>query len=123
MQNNQKQIWFPAKKYGWGWGPPCTWQGWIVFAVWLVLLVLGGVLLMPTKHISLFITYAVLLGIALFVVCLIKGETPRWRWGESKSEPTQSTAARLADLDDLRRRKLISETEYTAKREEILKKL
>ena len=123
MQNNQKQIWFPAKKYGWGWGPPSTWQGWVVFAVWLALLVTGCVLLAPTRNVALFIGYAVLLGIALIVVCLIKGETPRWRWGDSKPEPTSSTAERLAELDDLRRRHLISETEYATKRAEILKRL
>ena len=21
------RYWFPAKRYGWGWGPPSTWQG------------------------------------------------------------------------------------------------
>jgi hypothetical protein len=23
-----KKFWFPAKGYGWDWGPPKTWQGW-----------------------------------------------------------------------------------------------
>jgi hypothetical protein len=123
MQNNQKQIWFPAKKYGWGWGLPCTWQGWVVFLVWIALLVTGGVFLTRTNNIALFIAYAVTLAIALFVICLIKGETPRWRWGNSTDKPTQSSADRLAELDDLRRRQLISDTEYTTKRAEILKGL
>jgi hypothetical protein len=26
------EYWFPAKRYGWGWGIPVTWQGWVVFA-------------------------------------------------------------------------------------------
>jgi len=78
---NEKQVWFPAKKYGWGWGPPCAWQGWVVFAVWLALLGGGGIFLAPIS-ISLFVAYAIFLGVALFIVALIKGEKPRWRWGK-----------------------------------------
>jgi hypothetical protein len=80
-RTNEKHIWFPAKKYGWGWGPPCAWQGWVVLAVWLALLCGGGIFLAP-RSISLFVVYAILLGIALFVVALIKGERPRWHWGK-----------------------------------------
>ena len=29
MQTERK-YWFPAKRYGWGWGMPNTWQGWLV---------------------------------------------------------------------------------------------
>ena len=30
--NEPEKYWFPAKRYGWGWGLPSTWQGWIVLA-------------------------------------------------------------------------------------------
>jgi hypothetical protein len=33
-----KKYWFPAKRYGWGWGLPSCWQGWVVlctFVRWL----------------------------------------------------------------------------------------
>ena len=80
MKTNEKDIWFPAKKYGWGWGPPCAWQGWVVMAVWLALLCGGAILLKP--HVVLFVAYAIVLGAALIVVRLIKGEKPRWRWGK-----------------------------------------
>jgi hypothetical protein len=33
MDTNEKTVWFIAKRYGWGWGLPCAWQGWVVFAV------------------------------------------------------------------------------------------
>ncbi len=31
-------FWFPAKRYGWGWGLPVAWQGWLVLIAfcWLV---------------------------------------------------------------------------------------
>jgi hypothetical protein len=81
MNAKEKHIWFPAKKYGWGWGPPCAWQGWVVFAVWLALLCGGGIFLAP-RSTGLFVVYAIVLSIGLFIVCLIKGEKPRWRWGK-----------------------------------------
>lgn len=29
------RYWFPAKHYGWGWGLPIAWRGWLVFAAFL----------------------------------------------------------------------------------------
>lgn len=37
-------YWFPAKRYGWGWGFPIAWQGWLVFGAFLGLLVAGAFL-------------------------------------------------------------------------------
>lgn len=25
-----RKYWFPAKRFGWGWGLPSAWQGWVV---------------------------------------------------------------------------------------------
>ena len=80
MQANEKQKWFPAKKYGWGWGLPNCWQGWLVLAVYLALLC-AGTFLIP-KHTALFLAYTVVLSIVLITICYLKGEKPRWRWGK-----------------------------------------
>jgi len=32
----EKRVWFPAKRYGWGWGLPCAWQGWLVLAAYFL---------------------------------------------------------------------------------------
>ena len=119
MDTNEKPVWFAAKRYGWGWGWPCAWQGWVVFAVWLGLVSGTAFLLAPT-HLALWLASIAVLSAALFVVCLIKGETPRWRWGESERRPSRSLADRLAELDDLRRRQLLSESEHEAMRQKIL---
>jgi hypothetical protein len=29
------EYWFPAKRHGWGWGPPRCWQGWGVLLAWI----------------------------------------------------------------------------------------
>jgi hypothetical protein len=123
MNVNQKQIWFPAKKYGWGWGLPCAWQGWVVFAIFVVLLCLAGSLLLPSGHTGLFVVSAFALASLFFVVCFIKGEEPRWRWGDSEKSQARSAAERLAELDDLRGRDLVSDAEYQAKRQEILRQI
>jgi hypothetical protein len=79
----QKEIWFPAKKYGWGWGFPTTWQGRLFLAVW-VAVVFGGVVYIPASGASYYFVLAFTLVMAVFLiaVCFIKGEKPKWRWGE-----------------------------------------
>ncbi len=45
----QHECWFPAKppERGWGWGTPQTWQGWVVYIGYLVLLAAGILLILP----------------------------------------------------------------------------
>jgi hypothetical protein len=81
IKPDEKKFWFPAKRYGWGWGPPNCWQGWLVILSFIVLLVCGSFVLRPDKHLALFIGYTVSLSIILSVICYFKGEKPGWRWG------------------------------------------
>jgi hypothetical protein len=83
MPMKDKEIWFPAKRYGWGWGLPCAWQGWVVLVIWLGLLGGAAVLTLP-GHMKLWIASLVVLVAALMAICFIKGESPRWRWGDSR---------------------------------------
>lgn len=70
------EYWFPAKppEYGWGWGLPVAWQGWVVYGLFFVLLV-GGLVLLAKQPIA-----SVLWGVgdaaALIAVCYWKGEPP-----------------------------------------------
>ena len=74
-------YWFPAKRYGWGWGLPVVWQGWLVFIAFFLLLAAGAVVLIPSRGELVFVGYAVLLVLVLVGICLLKGEPPRWRRG------------------------------------------
>jgi len=78
------RYWFPAKRYGWGWGLPITWQGWVVALLWFAVMVAGVPLIGPRHHPIAF--YAFVLGMiaVLSVICYAKGEPPRWQWGERK---------------------------------------
>jgi len=78
----QPNYWFPAKRYGWGWGLPGTWQGWLVMAAFVALLVAGIFLFPPRAALGLFLIYVIVLGALLTGVCWLKGEPLRWRWGE-----------------------------------------
>ena len=41
LKNNPEGYWFKRKLYGWGW-TPATWQGWLVLAVFVVLMILNA---------------------------------------------------------------------------------
>lgn len=82
MADSKNGIWFPAKKYGWGWGFPVAWQGWAVIAGYAALAGLGIVFLRPRTSALLFVGYLVFITGLLICLCWIKGEKPRWRWGD-----------------------------------------
>ena len=75
-------YWFPAKTYGWGWGPPITWQGWVVLVAWAAVLFEGLFLLRHHDHqLGVSLSYVLVMSVLLGVVCYLKGEPPKWRWG------------------------------------------
>ena len=84
MEREKNTIWFPAKRYGWGWGPPNTWQGWLVMAIYAVLLAAGAGYFLRSDRTLWFVIFAFLLTIVLMVVAWLKGEKPRWRSGRDK---------------------------------------
>lgn len=78
---NADRWWFPSKRYGWGWGLPCAWQGWAVLLGYFSLLGVGTVFLLPSEHYYWYIAFVIALSVGLIVICFIKGEPPQWRWG------------------------------------------
>ena len=78
MSSDLDRYWFPAKRYGWGWGPPRCWQGWAILLGYTLLSALGFLFVGLPEHRLVVITYEVLLTSALLLVCWQKGEPPRW---------------------------------------------
>jgi hypothetical protein len=76
---NPPRYWFAAKRYGWGWGPPCTWEGWVVLAVYLPLLV-ALIVLSDRYPFRCWAGLGTLIA-SFFAICWWKGEPPKWRWG------------------------------------------
>ena len=78
----ERKYWFRAKRYGWGWGLPATWQGWLVLALFFILLLAGVVVFPPAITTGAFVVYVLVLVALLTGVCWLTGEPPRWRWGD-----------------------------------------
>jgi len=77
------KYWFRAKRYGWGWGAPLMWQGWIVVLLYGALMAVGAQRIDPRQHVLIFLGYVVVLTCGLVAVCWLKGEPPKRRWGKS----------------------------------------
>ena len=72
-----KSYWVPAKKYGYGWGFPQTWQGALVLIAYLVLMTV--LCFASINSIGLLILGSSLLSIGMLILCYMKGEPPKWR--------------------------------------------
>jgi hypothetical protein len=81
MNVEPSKYWFSAKRYGWGWGPPLTWQGWAVLVPWTLIAVVGAAVILPQGLVA-FLVFICFMTAALVAVCYLKGEPPRWRWGK-----------------------------------------
>ena len=79
---SERRYWFPAKRYGWGWGIPCSWQGWLVLGIYGALLVLGIFIFPPVTEFGSLNVYFAAVSAVLLVVCWLTGEPPSWRWGK-----------------------------------------
>ena len=71
------KYWFPRKppERGWGWGLPITWQGWLVFGGYFVLLIAASVWLLPDRALS-YLGLVLALSALLVFICAKKGEPP-----------------------------------------------
>jgi hypothetical protein len=79
---SNSKYWFPAKRYGWGWGPPIAWQGWLVLIAFFGLVAAGMFFFPPHRAPAVFFLVVIVLSAALTGICWLKGEPPRWRWGD-----------------------------------------
>jgi hypothetical protein len=77
----QGPYWFPAKRFGWGWGLPTVWQGWLVLASYALLMIAAGFLFPPDTQLNAFIVCVAVLSALLVFICWLTGEPPSWRWG------------------------------------------
>ena len=75
-------FWFPAKRYGWGWGLPVAWQGWVVLGLYLALVFVGISYFEARHSVTGLPIFLACLTVMLIVVVALKGERPLgWRWG------------------------------------------
>ncbi len=87
-KNKETKLWFKRKRYGWGW-TPCSWEGWLVLAAYLILMIDTFKNINAVQHSGsdTFINFSprfIILTLALIFICYKKGEKPKWSWGEDK---------------------------------------
>jgi len=80
---NDTRYWFPAKKFGWGWGPPTAWQGWVVLLASMLVMIGAAIHLLPNRPVG-FVLVTLLTVVVLVIICYLKGEAPGWRWGNDR---------------------------------------
>ena len=80
MTAQSPKYWFPAKRYGWGWGLPCAWQGWVVLAAYI------GSVIALTRYLrgADLVLMIVPVTLVFIIVCWLKGEPAHWRWGSDR---------------------------------------
>ena len=84
MNKTNHDAWFPAMRYGFGWGLPIRWQGWAVLLSYLALMLLGGLLVKKSPFLVVpFVICAFILSGLLVYICWKKGEKPEVRWGKN----------------------------------------
>ncbi len=81
-----KKAWFRRKKYGYGWGLPATWQGWIVFIIYLAFVIWNVQKFQKNFHASQIITSLILPTVIFIAILYLTSEKPRWKWGNKNKK-------------------------------------
>lgn len=78
-QVSTRRYWFPAKRYGWGWGYPSAWQGRAVLLAYLALAIGGIPFIQASQGSVVYIAYLLVLTVILVAICWLTGEPAGWR--------------------------------------------
>jgi hypothetical protein len=74
--------WFRVKRYGYGAGLPCSWQGWALLATFLAVVIASSIVLAdrdPLLHFGIVLASVAVVG----VVSWRTSDGPwKWRWGQ-----------------------------------------
>lgn len=80
--------WFRVKRYGYGAGLPCAWQGWAVMAVYFAAILTIALLLSPHAGTRPFTYFAAITApTALFVFIAWRKSDGPWRWRNGEDPP------------------------------------
>ncbi|WP_343344944.1 hypothetical protein WJT74_11310 [Sphingomicrobium sp. XHP0239] len=84
MSGKHHDGWFYAKRFGFGSGPPSSWQGWVAMALYFAGIGLAALLLLPERE-TVFV--AITVSLTLIFMWVAWAKTPggwQWRWGKDK---------------------------------------
>ena len=89
-----QEYWFGRKRYGYGWGMPISWQGWLALVLYLATVLLSSVLLLHdapddtfTIDVVYFIGLVSMLTTLFILIARKHAPKPKWQWvNKSKDE-------------------------------------
>ena len=91
MKETLPKLWFKRRRYGWGW-TPVTWQGWLAVTLFAAV-VISSAFTLPLKpnepttgQIIVFLMYVAGAGLTLIGVSIMKGPSPKFRWGKKPTD-------------------------------------
>ena len=64
---------------------PSTRQRWLTLIVYLGLVIVGAFTFLPEQK-GVFLSLTGLLTLIFITICWVKGEPPRWRWGDDNND-------------------------------------
>ncbi len=73
-----QKLWFRRRSYGWGWFP-ITIEGWTVTIIAVLFIIIASNFLKENTIIGM--TLIIIIIIALIIIGFVKGEKPKWQWG------------------------------------------
>jgi hypothetical protein len=73
--------WFAPKRYGYGSGPPISWQGWVLTIAFVVGVAVLGILLVSKPMVFIAILIPLTVAFSTIAAKTTRGGW-RWRWGE-----------------------------------------
>jgi hypothetical protein len=81
MSMDDGPEWFAPKRYGYGSGPPISWQGWVMTLAYVA--IIGAIIVRLRENVLVSAAIFIPLTIAFCVVCArtTRGGW-RWRWGD-----------------------------------------
>lgn len=85
-----KKKWFKRKLYGYGWSP-ASWEGWVCLFIFIGFNLWNFNRIDSHSHsasdtlINFILPFAITL-IALLYIAVVKGEKPKWQWGEREED-------------------------------------
>jgi len=77
---SDRPEWFSAKRYGYGTALPISWQGWLVTAIYFIV-VIGAAFLFARRAVILLSIIFPATAIFLVVAARTTKGGMRWRWG------------------------------------------
>jgi hypothetical protein len=78
--SSNRTYWFRAKRVGWGWGAPSSWQGWVALIAYVALVLAGIPIVQATRGNLAYAGYVVVCTATFAVLCWLRGEPAGRRW-------------------------------------------